>query len=243
MKNLRVFVSSWLKTKQEAEMKLLIINPNRDDNMTAAILKSAKNFVDGDFEVACMSAPASPKFIETYEDQVKAAPGMIKVLKENEEEYDAFIIACHCDPNLDMMKEITKKPVVGIGEASMKMASMLGHRFSVVSTDRHSIPNKEALVRKYHLQDLVASVRAPTAEMRECSDEETYTKLAKLAVDEDMAEVIVLGCAGMAGLDKRMGEKLGVPVLDGVVCGLIIAAGLVKYNVSTSKIRRYNPDY
>lgn len=224
-------------------MKILIINPNRDDNMTAAILESAKNFVDGDFEVACMSAPASPKFIETYEDQVKAAPGMIKVLKENEEEYDAFIIACHCDPNLDMMKEITKKPVVGIGEASMKMASMLGHRFSVVSTHRHSIPNKEALIRKYHLQDLAASVRAPTDEMTECSDEETYTKSAQLAVDEDMAEVIVLGCAGMAGLDKRMEEKLGVPVLDGVVCALIIAAGLVKYNVSTSKIRRYNPDY
>jgi Asp/Glu/hydantoin racemase len=47
----------------------------------------------------------------------------------------------------------------------------------------------------------------------------------------------------VTGLDKRMEEKPGVPVLDGVVCGLIIAAGLVKYDVSTSKIRRYNPDY
>jgi len=56
-----------------------------------------------------------------------------------------------------------------------------------------------------------------------------------------MAEVIVLGCAGMAGLDKRMEEKLGVPVLDGVVCALIIASGLVKYGASTSKIRKYNP--
>jgi allantoin racemase len=232
-----------MKEIKRQKMKLLIINPNSDDNMTAAILESAKNFVDGDFEVACMSAPASPKFIETYEDQIKAAPGMIKVLKENEEEFDAFIIACHCDPNLDVMKEITKKPVVGIGEASMKMASMLGHRFSVVSTDRHSIPNKEALIRKYHLQDLAASVRAPIDEIGECSEEETYTKVAQLAVDEDMAEVIVLGCAGMAGLDKRMEKKLGVPVLDGVICALIIAAGLVKYNVSTSKIGRYNPDY
>ena len=59
------------------------------------------------------------------------------------------------------------------------------------------------------------------------------------AVDEDMAEVIVLGCAGMTGLDKRLESELGVPVLDGVVCALIIASGLVKYQTSTSKIRRY----
>jgi allantoin racemase len=140
-----------------------------------------------------------------------------------------------------MMKEITKKPVVGIGEASMKIASMLGHRFSVVSTDKHSIPNKEALIRKYHLQDLAASVRAPSNEMKELTDEEKYFTAARLAVEEDMAEVIVLGCAGMTGLDKRLQKELCVPVLDGVICALIIAAGLVKYGVSTSKIRRYNP--
>ena len=66
---------------------------------------------------------------------------------------------------------------------------------------------------------------------------------ARAAVEEDMAEVIVLGCAGMAGLDKRIQEALGVPVLDGVICALIIAEGLVRYGVSTSKIRRYNPEY
>jgi allantoin racemase len=224
-------------------MKILIINPNRDDSMTEAMLKSAKHFADGDFEVACMSTPAAPKFIETYEDQIKAAPGMVKLLKNNEEEFNAFIIACHCDPNLDVTKEITKKPVVGIGEASMKIASMLGHRFSVVSTDRHSIPNKEALIRKYLLQYLAASVRAPLDIIKELTDEEKYFNVARWAAEEDMADVIVLGCAGMTGLDKQLQEELGVPVLDGVICVLIIAAGLVKYGVSTSKIRRYNPDY
>jgi len=144
---------------------------------------------------------------------------------------------------LDVVKEITKKPVVGIGEASMKLASMLGHRFSVVSTARHSIPNKEALVRKYHLQDMLASVKAPADDMVGCGDEEKTMQAARAAVEEDMAEVIVLGCAGMAGLDKRIQEALGVPVLDGVICALIIAEGLVRYGVSTSKIRRYNPEY
>jgi allantoin racemase len=224
-------------------MKILIINPNSDLEITAAIQRSADSFANGEFDVVCKPTPGAPRFIETYEDQIKAAPGMVQLVRENEDTFDAFIVACHCDPNLDAMKEITRKPVVGIGEASMKIASMLGHRFSVVSTARHSIPNKEALIRKYHLEGLLASVRAPGDEMATASDEEKYLLAAQSALEEDMAEVIVLGCAGMTGLDKRLGKKLGAPVLDGVVCALIIAAGLIKYGVSTSKIRRYNPEY
>ena len=223
-------------------MKILIINPNSDLEMTKAIQKTADNFANGEYEVICYSNPDAPRFIETYEDEVKTAPGMIRIVRENEEKFDAFINACHCDPNLDAMKEITKKPVVGIGEASMKMASMLGHKFSVVSGAKHSIPNKEAVIRKYHLQDVMASVRAPEGDVSNLSGEEKHMLAAKLAIEEDNAEVIVLGCAGMTGLDKKMQKKLGVPVLDGVVCALIIASGLVKYGVSTSKIRRYNPD-
>ena len=223
-------------------MKILIINPNSDLGMTKAIQKTAESFAKGKYEVVCQSNPDAPRFIETYEDEIKTAPGMIQLVRENEEKFDAFIIACHCDPNLDAMKEITKKPVVGIGEASMKIASMLGHKFSVVSGAIHSIPNKEAVIRKYHLQDAMASVRAPEGDVSNLSAEEKYLQAAKLAIEEDMAEVIVLGCAGMTGLDKKLQKKLDVPVLDGVVCALIIATGLVKYGVSTSKIRRYNSD-
>ncbi len=74
------------------------------------------------------------------------------------------------------------------------------------------------------------------------SDEEKYLQTARLAIEEDRAEVIVLGCAAMTGLDKPLQKKLGVPVLDGIVCALIIASGLVQYGVSISKIRRYNPE-
>lgn len=224
-------------------MKILIINPNSDLKMTEAIQKTVNDFANGDYEVECKLTPEAPKFIETYEDELLAAPGMIQLVRENENSFDAFIIACHDDPNLDTIKEITKKPVVGIGEASMKMASMLGHRFSVVSTSQHSIPIKEALVRKYHLQDVLASVRAPDQGMKDFNEEEKYLRVAELAIKEDMAEVIVLGCAGMTGLDKRLQEKLKAPVLDGVVCALIITSGLVKYRVSTSKIRRFNPEW
>ena len=224
-------------------MKILIINPNSSPEMTGKIKETALEFAAGAFEVDCLPTPGAPDYIETYEDQLKAAPGMIRLVRENEETCDAFVIACHCDPNLDAMKEITTKLVVGIGEASMKIASMLGHSFSVVTDTIHSIPNKEALARKYHLQDALASARAPEKDSEELSFEEKIFQAAEAAAKEDDAEVLVLGCAGMTGLDKRLQELLGIPVLDGVVCALILASGLLKYGISTSKARRYNPHY
>lgn len=225
-------------------MRILIINPNSDPGMTRTIEEAGRAFAGGTFEVVCLATPGAPRFIDTYEDQALAAPGMARLLRENHEAFDAFIVACHCDPNLDLMKEIGRKPVVGIGEASMKMATMLGHRFSVLSTAARSIPNKEALIERYGLRGQMASVRAPEEEGlggTEGDLEEKFFWTAKAAIDEDGAEVIVLGCAGLAGLDKRLEKRLGVPVLDGVVCALIMASGMARYGVGTSKARRYDP--
>lgn len=208
-------------------MKILIINPNSDLEMTKAIQETATDFVYKELDVICQHTPGAPKFIETQEDEVLAASGMIKMIKENDDSYDAFIIACHCDPNLEIIKEITDKPVVGIGEASMRIACLLGHRFSIIQTTKESVPLKEALVRKYQLQDSLASVRAPRDISPEWSDEEKYMPTARDAMAKDRADVIVLGCAGLTGLDKHMQKELGVPVLDGVICALILATALI----------------
>ena len=224
-------------------MRILIINPNSDPEMTAAIQRSAEAFASGEFEVATESTPGAPRFIETYQDESLCAPGMILLVGENEADCDAFVVACHCDPNLDLLKEMTEVPVVGIGEASMKIATMLGHSFSVVTTHTRSIPGKLAQARKYHLQDMLVSVRAPAKGSEDLSDEQLFLNLSRQAVEEDLAEVIVLGCAGLTGMDKLIQEKLGVPVLDGVICALIVAGGLVRYGVSTSKYLGYSPDY
>jgi len=217
-------------------MKILVINPNSSAEMTAGIRKAAEDFAGNDFSVLCLATPGAPEFIETYQDQVQAAPGMIRLLRAHEKECDAFVNACHCDPQLDVLKEITAKPVVGIGEASMKIASMLGHRFSVLSASAHSIPNKDALIHKYHLEGYLASIRPIPGDWK---NEDNILAAARAAIREDGAEVIVLGCAGLAGLDKRLEKRLGAPVLDGVVCALIIAAGLAKYGAGISKIGRY----
>ncbi|MBT8398792.1 MAG: Asp/Glu/hydantoin racemase [Gemmatimonadetes bacterium] len=224
-------------------MRILIVNPNSDLEMTAAIQESAVAFVGDRFEVVTLATPDAPRFLETYEDDVKSGPGMLEILREHESAFDAFVIACHSDTNLHAARELTTKPVIGIGEASMKLASFLGHNFAIVTTHQHSIPGKVVQIRAYHLQDLLVSIRAPEEGEEGWEDADLFMELSRRAVQEDGAEVIVLGCAGMAGMDRRIQDALGVPVLDGVVCALILASGFAHYGVGTSKVLGYNPDY
>jgi allantoin racemase len=224
-------------------MRILIINPNSDPKMTAAIQESAEAFAEDDLEVVTLPTPGAPKFLETYEDEVKSGPGMLQVLRENEEAFDAFIIGCHSDTNLNAAREVTSKPVIGIGEASLKLASFLGHNFAVVTTHKHSIPGKLLQIRAYHLQDLVVSIRAPEEGEEGWTDSDLFMELSRRAVKEDGAEVIVLGCAGMSGMDQKIQDALKVPVLDGVVCALILATGFSRSGKGTSKILGYNPEY
>lgn len=224
-------------------MRILLINPNSDPGMTAAIQESAAAYAAGDFEVVTVSNPEAPRFLESYEDEIRCGPGVMRILRQNEEAYDAFVIACHSDSHLNAARELTTKPVIGIGEASMKLASFLGHNFSVVTTHRHSVPGKLLQVRAYHLQDLLVSIRTPEEGEEGWSDEGLFLEMSRRAVQEDGAEVIVLGCAGLSGMDRKIREALNVPVLDGVACALIMASGFVRYGVGTSKVLGYNPDY
>jgi allantoin racemase len=224
-------------------MRILLINPNSDPGMTAAIQESAAAFASDAFEVVTVSTPDAPRFLESYEDEIRCGPGVMRILREKEDGFDAFVIACHSDSHLNAARELTTKPVIGIGEASMKLASFLGHNFSVVTTHQHSVPGKLLQVRAYHLQDLLVSIRAPEEGEEGWSDDGLFMELSRRAIQEDGAEVIVLGCAGLSGMDRKIREALNVPVLDGVACALIMASGFARYGVGTSKVLGYNPDY
>jgi len=113
--------------------KILIINPNSSEEMTRDIQNFAKLYMGRQAMIHTEMTEGAPQFIETYRDEAQATPGMIRLIKNNQQTYDGFMVACHCDPNLDLMKEISKKPVVGMGESSMHTACLLGDRFTVVS--------------------------------------------------------------------------------------------------------------
>jgi allantoin racemase len=225
-------------------MRILIINPNSSPTMTQAIDHIAKDFAGDRFEVVTLATPGASPFVATFEDYARSMPGMVQLLKDNYDKFDGFVIACHSDPNLELMKELSYKPVVGICESSLKIASMLGDKFSVVSPGKRSVPNKIDIVcNRYRMAGYLASVRAPEKPAMEGTDMKALLlPVAKKAVEEDGAEVIVLGCAGFAGLDKALEAELHVPVLDGTVCALMILEGLIRYHVGISKRCRFKPN-
>lgn len=209
-------------------MKILVINPNSSEEMTGAVRETARAFAENRFEVDVTGLEGAPPFIGSSRDQTEAGPFLLSMIRKQEAAYDGFIVACHLDPCLDSAKEVTKKPVMGIGEVSMRMAPLLGDSFSVVGSSPATIRIKRRLAEKYGLDRFLSSVRAPKEDW-EGSLEEKLIRAAKQAVEEDGAQVIVLGCAGFSGLDKEIEASVGVPVLDGVVCALITMEGMLRY--------------
>ena len=223
-------------------LRILCINPNSSSKVTEGIEKIFKKYVLSDTEVEVKCIQEAPSGIESYHDAAISEKYLLDKFEEWKEQYDGFIFACHSDGGVDLLREMTSKPVIGIGEASMLFALPLGHKFSILSLKRKKIPQKEDLVRKYGLENRCASIRITGLGVI-ATDEEKREKLIQegiKAVKEDGAEVLILGCAGMAGFDKKIEKIVGVPVIDGVTSALMMMESLIRYGVSTSKIGKYS---
>ena len=206
-------------------MRILVINPNSDEDTNKILKEKSVAFLGDVCTVDCVCVKNAPKLVSSYVDYVSSTSEMIEIVKSGQEKYDAFIVACHSDPNLDVLREISGKPVVGIAEASMKFATMLGNGFAVISPSPKSISKKFALARKYHCDHLLKTIQVTASD-----DEKDILEAAKKAVSEAMPiDAIVLGCANYAGADKFVEKELGIPVLDGLACALSIAMGMVYY--------------
>jgi allantoin racemase len=228
-------------------MRILFINPNTSSEFTHKIQTIAGRYALPSTEVVAKNPASGPRSIESVYDELLSSPGTLELAIAELDAFDAFVIACYSDhPTVYALREITEKPVVGIAEASMYMACMLGYKFSIVTTNCEWEPLLWDAVRHYGLAERCASVRTtgmPVLALESASPEETNRLIlnaARKALEEDGAEVICLGCAGMAGLDKNLETELGVPVVDGVASALKILEGMVGYGLKTSKRLAYS---
>jgi len=222
-------------------LKILCINPNSSQEVTAGIENICKNYALPTTEIEVKYIKEAPSGIESYHDAAISEKYLLDKFEEWKKQYDGFIVACHSDIGVDLLRELTDKPVIGIGEASMLFALPLGHKFSILSLKRKKIPQKEDLVKKYGLENRCASIRITGLGVVD-DDREKREKLIQegiKAVKEDGAEVLILGCAGMAGLDKEVEKVVGVPVIDGVVSAIMTIESLFRYGVNTSKVGKY----
>lgn len=203
-------------------MRILFINPNATASMTHKIEAAARAAASAGTTILAATNHAGPPSIQGPADGEVAEPGLLALIREREAEADAFVIACFDDTGLAKARALTRKPVVGIGEAAMRAAAAGGRPFSVVTTLSVSVPVIEENVRVYALGDLCQRVRAsevPVLALEEpgSAARETVAREIALALAEDRPGAIVLGCAGMADLADQFAHRFGLPVLDGVV--------------------------
>jgi len=226
-------------------MKILVINPNTSVEMTAGIDSTAKKYARADTEIETVCSKEGPRSIESvYETDLSAQAVLERVIEGNEKKFDAIIIACYGDPHLHSAREISEIPVFGIAESSMHMACLLGYKFSIVTILERARPMAEELVKRVGLESKCASIRTTRLSVLDIEKDPTVTikvltEAGQVAISEDGAEVICLGCAGMAGLDKPMEQELGVPVLDGVVCAVKMAEAAFDYKLKQSKVKAF----
>jgi allantoin racemase len=222
-------------------MRLNIVNPNTTAAMTRTIEAAAKKAARPDTIIRAVESTFGPASIEGAYDDAFAVPGLLERIREGEAEgADAHVIACFDDTGLDAARALANAPVVGIGEAGFHLASLVSHRFAVVTTLSRSVPVLENNLLRYGLDRRCARVRATDVPVLELDNplsgarHKIDTEIRR-ALDDDRAEAIVLGCAGMADLAASLSAEFGVPVIDGVAAAVVMAEGLAAVGLKTSK--------
>lgn len=229
-------------------MKLLLINPNTSHGFTAIAQKAADAYKNEGTVVKAVSSPCGPLTLEGYFDEIISSVGVLETIQKEKDDYDGFIVACFSNHfSIYAARQLTDKPVVGIFEPPMLFAKQLGAKFSIVTPSPRWKPLLEEGLEAVRLQSDCAGIRViglDVEDLERLTEEELENYLydeSRKALTEDGAEVIVLGCCGLAGLDARLHARLGVPVLDPVASAVKILEDLVDLKLRTSKAMSFGP--
>ena len=225
-------------------MRILVVNVNTTDSITQAIARQAQAAAAPGTEIIGLTPDFGADSVEGNFESYLAAIAVMDKVMSYDQPFDAVIQAGYGEHGREGLQELLSVPVVDITDAAASTAMFLGRSYSVVTTLDRTVPLIEDRLRLSGLWDRCASVRASGLAVLELEASpqralEAIVRQAELAVSEDRAEVICLGCGGMAGLDEQIRQRTGVPVIDGVSAAVTIAESLVSLGLSTSKVRTY----
>ena len=223
--------------------RVLVVNPNTTPSMTATIREAATAAAPPDCAIVAREPTDGPVSIEGFYDEAFSVPGLLREIARGEEEggegFGAHVIACFDDTGLDAARSIAAAPVVGIGEAAFHAASLVAHRFAVVTTLSRSIAAIENNLLRYGLAARCSGVTAcevPVLALHDpASDARARISRECARALDGGADAIVLGCAGMADLARSLSAEHGVPVVDGVAAAVRMAHALAGLGLGTSK--------
>lgn len=225
-------------------MRILIVNVNTTESMTETIAEQARSVASPGTEIIGLTPRFGAESVEGNFESYLAAIAVMDRVMSYEGPYDAVIQAGYGEHGREGLQELLDVPVVDITEAAASLAMLLGHKYSVVTTLDRTVPLIEDRLKLAGVHERCASVRASGMSVLELEESpgravEAIVEQAIEAVIRDKAEVICLGCGGMAGLDQLIRDRAGVPVVDGVTAAVALAESLVRLGLKTSKVRTY----
>lgn len=208
-----------------------VVNPNSNQTVTDGISVALEPLrFDQGPDIRCSTLSEGPFGIESQADS-EAVTLPLRRLVEADNASDAFIIACYSDPGLHVCREGTERPVFGIAESGVLTALARGERFGVIAIAQRSIRRHVRYLRQMGLTDRLAGERPLDMSVAETASGEgtlaKMTEVGKQLRDNDGADVIVMGCAGMARHRKPLEAALGIPVIDPTQAAVAMAIGTV----------------
>jgi Asp/Glu/hydantoin racemase len=212
--------------------RILVVNPNSTAAVTAAIDRALEPLrMIGGPAIECLTLAEGPPGIETQAHVEQVVQPLCRLVRARADA-SAFVIACFSDPGLHLCREATERPVLGIAECGLLTALTRGERFGILAILRTSLPRHLRYVRQLGLAARFAGDLPLGLGVVELSDEDrTFARMAEVGArlrDEHGADVLVLGCAGMAQYRAPLEQSLGLPVVDPTQAAVTMAIGAVR---------------
>ncbi|MFH8498135.1 aspartate/glutamate racemase family protein [Streptomyces coeruleorubidus] len=224
-------------------MRIVVTNCNTTQEMTEEIVRGARAAAGPGTTVTGLTPAWGPESAEGWLDSYLSAAAVLDTLRTYDgPPYDAVVMAGFGEHGREGVRELVGVPVVDITEAAAHLACLLGRRYGVVTTLARSVGQIEDSLETAGVARNCAAIVGTGLNVLDLGDD-GRTETAFLAAAERAcaagAEVLVLGCAGMTGLQRVVGEKLGLPVVDGVAAAVKLAESLVALGLTTSRAGSY----
>jgi allantoin racemase len=222
-------------------MRLLLVNVNTSVEATNQMVEAARRTARPGTEVVGLTPSYGAAGVDSNTQSLIAAVAMMSAVRAFAEPYDAVVVGGFGEHGREGLQELVAVPVLDIAECAAHVAMMLGRTYSVVTTLQRSVAQVEDRLLLAGLLARCASVRAVGLSTRELDDDPAASvgaiiEAARRTVADDHAEVVVLGCGGMAGLAAEVSAAVGVPVVDGVAAAIAVAESLVGLGLRTSNV-------
>ena len=213
-------------------MRILVANPNTSVSVTDRLCAVGRAAAAAGTELVASTAPRGVPYISSRAEAQIAGAVLLETLVEQESGVDAAIIAAFGDPGLGGARELLDIPVVGYAEAAMASALMLGRRFAVVTFAQSMEAWYTETVEAYGLTSRATRVRCADRAFADLDAVQTemedyLVELALSAVNDDGADVIILGGAPLAGMARTVRHRIPVPCIDAMVAAVKQAEALV----------------